>query len=136
MLLAEFLKLAHATTDDGREVPVDLNVVDAFELGDKYLIRMRRPQGKTVDVRDFDDIYDVMRAEFTLWQEQYVPEVKIRQKSKSTLSADTRYLEIKAVPRSNFLPAIPPDAALERVRLAVIMYNLTGNWDQLNTSNL
>jgi hypothetical protein len=134
MLLAEFMKLAHATTADDREVPVDLNQVTSFEFGDKYLIRMR--SGKTLDVRDIDDILDIMRTEFTVWQEQWVPEALIVSASKQSFVAKDRYLSVTAVQKSGFLPAIPPDAAIERVRLAVTMFNLTGSWDQFNKSNL
>jgi hypothetical protein len=129
MLLADFVGRAHKLTEDDRQVPVDLHQVKAFEFGEQYLIHMKN--GKTFDVRDLDVMLEVLRDEFHLWRNQWVPEMELGSKFKAA-----RTLTVKAVEASTFVPAPPVQKFVDRLRKYITMYNLSGSWDQFAKENL
>lgn len=132
MLLAEFVGRAHVQLDDDRQTPVDLHQVAAFVFGESYMIEMHN--GKKFDVRDLETILDVLHDEFELWKEQWTPHLEI--KSKGGLIGKARRLEVVAAQKGGFLPPPPVGSVVDRIRMAVTMFNLTGNWDQFERSNL
>lgn len=121
MLLAELAK-----------APIDLQQVRAFVFGEYYLIELHN--GKKFDVRDFETILSILRDEFELWREQWVPSMQI--KPQQRFVAKWHVLEITPVQKGNFLPAPPVQHMVEQVRQAVTMFNLTGSWGQFNKGNL
>jgi hypothetical protein len=135
MLLAEFVGRAHVQLDDDRQQPVDLHQVRAFVFGESYLISLNN--GKSYDVRELEDILSVLHDEFQLWHEQWIPGLQISQlPGVKGLNGQKRVLEVTAVERGVFLPPLPVMHTIERVRLAVTMFNLTGSWDQFSKGNL
>lgn len=132
MLLAEFAKITFVQGE--RETPLDLQLVRAFVFGEYYLIELHN--GKKFDVRDLDTILDIMRDEFELWREQWVPEMRIQSKSRHTFNGKDRTLEIIPALKGSFLPVPPVQRMVETVRRAVTIYNLTGSWDQFSKGNL
>ena len=133
MLLADFVGRAHKQTEDDRLVPVDLNQVKAFEFGEYYVIRMKN--GKSFDIRDLDVILDILKDEFELWRNQLVPEMEMDNvlsgKGKKHVS-----LMVKAVQSNNFVPAPPVSSFIDRLRVYVTMYNISGTWNQFTKDNL
>jgi hypothetical protein len=134
VLLADFAGRANMTLDDDRQVAVDLHQVRAFVFGESYMIAMKN--GKSFDVRDLDDILGVLRDEFELWKEQWVPQIDIVNFGTPTFNGKTRVLQVTAEQRGTFLPPPPVASVVQRVHMAVTMYNLTGSWDQFRQGNL
>jgi hypothetical protein len=136
MLLADFVGRAHKTTADDRIEPIDLQQVEAFVFGEHYLIKMKN--GKSFDVRELDDLLDVLHDEFHLWREQLVPHMQLVGVSKKAfVSANARVLEVQAVQASNFVPAPPVQNFVEKLRRYVTIYNINGgSWDHLSGENL
>jgi hypothetical protein len=87
--------------------------------------------GKTFDVRDLDVMLEVLRDEFHLWRNQWVPEMELGSKFKAA-----RTLTVKAVEASTFVPAPPVQKFVDRLRKYITMYNLSGSWDQFAKENL
>lgn len=134
MLLAEFLNVAGIVDGDVR-TPMDLNVVERFTFGERYLIERRG--GATYDVPDLDVMLSIIHDEYKVWRRQMIPMMaidSIRKQPASKLAGVDRVLTITSAAPNGFVPPPPLDAIVQKVKIAVTMYNLTGTWEQFNNT--
>lgn len=126
MLLAEYL-------NDSQYSYLRQDIL-CFSFGEVYEIKLKI--GKSIGFTDLGDILEVMRAEFKAANAGAA--ISFSEVDWSRRAGAGRMIR-KLVVTSHPLAvgdSCNIDTAVEQVRRAVTMYNLTQSWDQFNKGNL